>query len=78
VSKFSSASITMVVLDNFSKLNSFFVNFFASFHYILVLLLYRYFSGICTFAIHQRGRNEKCFQNGVAEQKSSRGPGLNS
>ena len=29
----------MVVLDNFYKLNCFFVNFFACFHYVLVLLL---------------------------------------
>jgi len=29
----------MVVLDNFYKLNCFFVNFFACFHYLLVLSL---------------------------------------
>jgi len=43
----------MVVLNHFYKLNFFFVNFFTNSHFVLVLLLYSYFRGMCAFAIHQ-------------------------
>ena len=47
-----SASITIVVFDNFHKLKLFFfVNFFSPycFHYVVVLLPHNYLRGLCAF-----------------------------
>ena len=49
VLKGSSATVPLVVLDNFYKVNCFFVNFFSPycFHHVMVFLLYSYFHGLC-------------------------------
>jgi len=54
------ASIPLLVLDGFYKLHCFYVNIFSPycFHYMVALLLYSYFRGLCAFAcFHHR---QKC------------------
>ena len=62
VQKSSSASIPLVVFDNFYQL-SYFCYFFSPqcFHYVIVLLLYRYFRGWCAFVwFRNMAKTKKC------------------